>query len=389
MISESIFILFTSLLGLITVSIMLFSINSNRIINLYLVLIILITCSRLILLGTFNLGFQGYSKDFIGPLKSLIIFIIPFWFLYFKSLVKDNKIFSKIDLVHLISPLLFSIYIFTVYYLGYENNVTFRLFNFVFLILFSIFYCIKSFKILNKHIWNISKKDQTKHLKLMRNWTIFIYGLTLLLVIRLLLSFTIEFFSNKNLTGETFVLIQSIAWLITFIKIIISPEILYGVPKLQKRSNSDYNKSIAIHPFWNIYQDSTSNLKDNKLKIKIDSKVLNLIKEIEFLSVHCKFFRNQKMKIDDVANEMNIPLSHLVYLFKYHCQLTFTEYKTYIKIDDAKQLIESGFLGTNTLESLAIEVGFSSYNPFFIAFKKLTALSPNEYALGIPIKVSQ
>jgi AraC-like DNA-binding protein len=79
---------------------------------------------------------------------------------------------------------------------------------------------------------------------------------------------------------------------------------------------------------------------------------------------------------------MNIPLSHLIYLFQYHCQLTFTEYKTHIKIEDAKQLIESGFLKTNTLESLAIEVGFSSYNPFFTAFKKRVGMSPNDYSIS-------
>jgi AraC-like DNA-binding protein len=87
-----------------------------------------------------------------------------------------------------------------------------------------------------------------------------------------------------------------------------------------------------------------------------------------------------------MANELNIPVSHLIYMFKYHCQYTFTEYKTIIKIEDAKRLIESGFLTVNTLESLAIEVGFSSYNPFFTAFKKLTGKSPNEYAMSLTKK---
>lgn len=48
-------------------------------------------------------------------------------------------------------------------------------------------------------------------------------------------------------------------------------------------------------------------------------------------------------------------------------------------MEDAKQLIDGGFLKTNTLESLATEVGFASYNPFFTAFKKRYKMSPNEY----------
>ena len=57
--------------------------------------------------------------------------------------------------------------------------------------------------------------------------------------------------------------------------------------------------------------------------------------------------------------------------------------KTIHKIEDAKSLIDSGYLKTNTLESLAFEIGFSSYSPFFKAFKKYTGDSPNEYVQNL------
>jgi AraC-like DNA-binding protein len=347
-----------------------------------LILVIITTCSKFIFLGTYYLGFQGYSKFYGGPIRSILIFNIPFYFLYFKSLINDNTFFKKADLLHLITPFIFSIYIFTIFHFGYEKVVYVRLINFLFLSFFSIFYCVKSFYLLNNQLWNIPEKEQTIHYKLIKKWTFFMYGISLLLIIKLLTSFTYEFFSNKSISGDVFILFQSTIWMIFFLKIIISPEILFGLPKLNKKINSHYNKSIAIHPFWKIHQDSISNKKDTKLKGKIDANILNLIKEIEFLAVSGRFFRNQKITIGDLANEMNIPLSHLVYLFKYHCQLTFIEYKTHIKIEDAKQLIESGFLKTNTLESLAIEVGFSSYNPFFTAFKKRVGMSPNDYSIS-------
>ncbi|MDG2193936.1 MAG: AraC family transcriptional regulator, partial [Polaribacter sp.] len=55
------------------------------------------------------------------------------------------------------------------------------------------------------------------------------------------------------------------------------------------------------------------------------------------------------------------------------------EYRMHGRIQDAIQFIENGFLKTGTLESLSSKVGFSSYNPFFRAFKKITKLSPQEY----------
>jgi AraC-like DNA-binding protein len=89
------------------------------------------------------------------------------------------------------------------------------------------------------------------------------------------------------------------------------------------------------------------------------------------------------MSISKLASEIGEPISHLVYLFKYHCTVNFTEYKTIHKIDYAKELINEGFLAVNTMETLAYEVGFASYNPFFMAFKKYTNQSPNEYYRNI------
>jgi AraC-like DNA-binding protein len=49
------------------------------------------------------------------------------------------------------------------------------------------------------------------------------------------------------------------------------------------------------------------------------------------------------------------------------------------RIKDCINLIEEGYLITNTLESLAFKTGFASYNPFYSAFKKATLLSPQDY----------
>jgi AraC-like DNA-binding protein len=161
---------------------------------------------------------------------------------------------------------------------------------------------------------------------------------------------------------------------------------LFGLPKLRKKAHTFLVSEITVSNFWNSDAFEIANEQDKKLKDKVDTRILILIEEIEYLAQKMNYFRNQKITLANMANELSVPISHIVYIFKYHCNLTFTEYKTFIKIEDSKKLIESGFLGTNTLESLAIEVGFSSYNPFFTAFKKLTGLSPNEYSISLIAK---
>jgi AraC-like DNA-binding protein len=341
---------------------------------------------RFILRATYNLGLQHFFDDLSGPFKAILIFNFPFYYLYNKSIIEDNTVFNKRDTAHLIVPTIFSSYIFLMYSMGHNEENFFKIGNFIFLIAISIYYSVLTFSLLKNKLWSVPENEQTEHYRLIRNWITSIYVLSLLIILRFIISISFEFYFNEKLSGDIFFVFHCIIWMAIFIKIIVSPEILYGLPKLHKKINSTQISNVEIPSIWNLQMDAVSNQKDVKLKEKIDDNVLNIIKEIEFLTVDQHFFRNQKVAISELSKEMNIPLSHLVYVFKYHCQLTFTEYKTQIKINDAKTLIENGFLIANTLESLATEVGFSSYNPFFTAFKKLVGMSPNEYALSLSFK---
>ena len=43
------------------------------------------------------------------------------------------------------------------------------------------------------------------------------------------------------------------------------------------------------------------------------------------------------------------------------------------------QLIQEGYLVSNIMESLAVEVGFSTYSSFFKNFREITKIAPQEY----------
>jgi AraC-like DNA-binding protein len=381
------FILFiVGLIGLVTLSLILFSIKSNKLVNLYLVLLIALASVRMLIRSSYLLGLQDQLSDFTGAYKSLLLYSLPFFYLYFKSIVFDSKKFNRKDLNHLIFPLV--LFVFNLIFLNHDylSSPFIRFTNLLVCSFFALFYLIKSYYILKNNLWNKQQIIHIEHYKLIRNWTLFVITICGILTLRLIISLAFESFTSKELTGKTLTFLQVILWLIIFMKILISPEILFGMPQLEaKESNIIFKNKIEISK-WFIGEIDITNQQDRKLKEKVDSKILELIDEIEFLAKEKYFFRNQKITIMDMANELNIPVSHLVYMFKYHCKLTFTEYKTEIKIEDAKRLIEGGFLTINTLESLATEVGFSSYNPFFTAFKKLVGKSPNEYSMSLSKK---
>ena len=75
----------------------------------------------------------------------------------------------------------------------------------------------------------------------------------------------------------------------------------------------------------------------------------------------------------------------IFFLIKYHIKLSFTEFKNQSRIVDSTNLIQSGFLKTNTLDSLAVKVGFKSYSSFFTNFKKYKQISPKEYINNITL----
>jgi len=92
------------------------------------------------------------------------------------------------------------------------------------------------------------------------------------------------------------------------------------------------------------------------------------------------FFQDPNASTKTLATTLNRPSSHLVFIFKYYSTIGFSEYRNKMRIEHAKKLIKNNFLVSNTLEALSIKVGFSSYNPFYSAFKKQTGVSPNEFS---------
>lgn len=373
----------SGLLGIVVLVIMAFSIKSNKLVNFFLFTVFFISSIRLLIMGTYGIHLQGVFDDFRGPYKMIPLLNVPLLFLYFKSIAEDQRLFKLDFLKHFIAPVIYFVFLAWYYQSTYFGHQAFKSLNFTFAVSFMFIYLLKSLYVLNYGVWKNNFIVHSEHFKLMRNWTFFLFLIAVLLFVRVTISFVLDLANSDSISGNTYYTLHSLIWMAVFVKVLISPEILFGLPHLTKKLISYAEKKEKLDENWYFENITISNQQDIKLKSKLDDRLASLIEEMEFLIKDQHYFRNQKITISDVANELTIPVSHLVYLFKYHSKMTFTEYKTFYKIEDAKRLIEDGFLGRNTLESLAAEVGFSSYNPFFTAFKKLNGLSPNDYALRL------
>lgn len=377
-IENSIFIL-TGFVGFTTMILLLFSIRSNKHVNFFFLLITGIVSFRALMRGTYGFHLQSIAADFSTANRSLLLIILPLFYLYFKGLVADQKKIIWKDLLHLIFPIVLSIFFQTNanFHLFKDENI--RVFYFLITIIFPIVYLILIWKLVYKNFFNEVDSSNVQHFNLIRNWSIFLLIFSTFQVVRLIISLLIDFSQNTLLSGNPFSIVSSILWIIIFGKILITPEILFGLPKLNQRIKNFQVEKIVLNNFWKSDISAIENQNDFKMRDKMDQKALVIIQEIEAVFITKQLFKNPKISISELAVEIGEPVSHLVYLFKYHCTVNFTEFKTMHRINHAKELINEGFLSINTMETLAFEVGFSSYNPFFTAFKKYTNQSPNDY----------
>jgi len=252
--------------------------------------------------------------------------------------------------------------------------------NLIIITLFFVFYLVLVLKTLRHYLWH--KKNiqiDSNHYNLVKNWTKYLFGHNTLVVTGILISIYTEYALGITLSGKYMFFIILLSWITIYFKILISPEILYGLPLLNQKLLLFNKPIVGVNDNWELSSPPTKSDRDERLHAKIKSNIHGYIGEVDRLSYATFIFRSSKISLGDLANEMGLPTSHLVYVFKYHSKISFAEYRMHSRVQDAINLIHNDYLKINTLESLAFKAGFSSYTPFFTAFKKVTKLSPQEY----------
>jgi AraC-like DNA-binding protein len=384
---ESFLFLFTGIIGFVILALMLRFYKSNPFCNFFLILIFSIISLRFLIHGSYELGLQTFLKPDRGLYSLLFLSIVPASYLYYKHLTLQEKGSKIKDLKHLI-------FIVTLYVINsiepLDNSFIFYfgpISNFFFIAIFILFYLILIFNLLSKKIWFRKNHDLNKeHFKLIKNWTIIFFIINLLHSFMVLISLYTEFNKGLAVSGKTMAIFSLVFWLIIFFKILISPEILYGLPILN-RTLLKFNDALPQNKEavsitsnnWILETTADKSNQDKRLQENIRANIESYINGVEKLSAEKLIFRNPKTSQSDIAESLGVPVSHVVYLFKYHSKISFSEYRMNCRIKDAVILLKDGFLITETLESLAYKTGFSSYNPFFIAFKKITKFSPQGY----------
>ena len=375
---------FTGLLGFLSLFFILKSFKTNRLVNLYLTLIILLVSLHFCLIGLLEINSITILNQIVKFNTISIILLIVLSYLYFKNLILNSKGIIYKDLFHFVLPFLFisSIQI-------HKSTIVFgiqlRYLFILIVIIYSIICSVLSYFMLKKNVWNKkgSLEIVIKQNALITKWTIYLYTLINLILIPLLL-LSLYFELKLDTLCLNGLWISVIIWIFIFSKILISKEIRYGYAIIYKKNDP---KKISTSPTISTWsreeKNKITNVQDTQLKNILNQKIEKYIVTIEDAVQENHYFRDSKFSLLDLAIKLNIPKSHLSYIFKYHSLISFSDYKKIIRIQDALQLIQNNYLKSNTFDSLAKEVGFASYNPFFTSFKDVVGKTPNEYCIAI------
>ena len=377
----------SAFLGYVLVFMTLKSSKQNRILNSFLMFIFFTSSTTFLIAGIAGIYNNAYLITFCKEIDIYTSLFCPCFYIYFTYLIRDHQRFLYKDFTHILFLLVAILereFLVLDMLLGYKLNYSIL----QFLGVYGITYLIKMFLLLKNNVWN---KKATLSIvmaqnKLIKKWT----GLLFIILLIFGLSFDVEFlkeclFSEPIVKDQSsdYLWVTPLVWIVLFLIILSYPEILYGFNRFQLQP-SKINPDTYNNDYWSLNSKiKITNSNDKILKEKISPYIEKYIFELNVVLYNNNYFINPNFSRKDLAQVLNIPKSHLTFIFKYHSELSFSDYKKISRIQNSIELINNNYLTSNTLDTLARKVGFTSYTPFFNCFKEVVGQSPHEYVSSL------
>ncbi len=108
-----------------------------------------------------------------------------------------------------------------------------------------------------------------------------------------------------------------------------------------------------------------------------DTEAHDISEKLDALFEEKALFKNSNLKLNDLANEIEVTSHQLSQFLNNNLNKTFNQFINEFRIKEAKKLIENNH--QFTLEAIGYEAGFSSKSTFYAAFKKIIGTTPAEY----------
>lgn len=310
----------------------------------------------------------------------------PLSYLYVRSVLFNEKKFSRKDIIHFI-PFLFFVINYTPFFIlsteqkksiveattrnyllayQYKAGMIPEYISNMLRLLQVILYLIYQWKIIIKFKKSYVSESVQKQVKDVLKWlkvytwssTVFLAGFIIIVLFAI--------FSNQSDPITILDILPSIIISLSFflisIYLLVHPEVLTGLPfiKYQEVASALVNDESDKIPF-------------------ISDDYHNEIAAInEYFNDKQPYLINS-LTISQVSVVLNIPVRELSYIINNHYLMRFNDFLNGYRINHIINNYNAKDLDKFTIESLAKQSGFTSKSSFYRAFNKIHSCTPNEY----------
>lgn len=236
-------------------------------------------------------------------------------------------------------------------------------------------------------IIRVFKKEQLPAFGSLKSWLLsftllntFIYGGLAIMCVQIWLRLnqeTAPFTVARS--GPLLVQIIGITSLIGFL--FCRPDILYGIPRVGVLPGGGAIEDVP-DPTANTEQviAEPSELTKKERETPLNTALITqYAHKIDLYIRKKEAFKTKGYTVSELALALKMRPYHLSYILKHHYKQRYADFINGYRIEYIKACMASEEWKNLTLEGLANEAGFSSRSAFFVAFKKVTGVSPSQY----------
>lgn len=289
--------------------------------------------------------------------------IPPLFYLYINSLTEQHKY----KLLHLVNPLLVLIVWLPFYFMPIEQKAEYL----------RLFFTDKKFYY---------------HLAYFLNWFVLFYlSAYLYLSIKTVLDYKNNI-QQKLHNRELFRWFKTLLWAFAFF--VIAHFFYYFLVSLWRFPVEwDYGismvmcfmifiigyKSYASPELFAERAKLEIHIKRKETELVSDVKSRLIVNQLQLLMEAKKPYLNDRLKLSDLANDLEVSTHRLSYIMNKKLQTTFNDYINGHRIDYAKQLLRSKEYHRMKIADIAYQSGFNSRASFYNTFKKFANNTPTSY----------
>ncbi len=373
------------ILSFLVAIILLVNIKRNTYFNVYLLVIFFSNLIHNMLTFSYELGWQNEFRDVPKPYNILFLLNVVLLYQYVRSILYLEKRPVRYVLVSISIPII--LFLVNLIVRSRETDMQsatqiLRTINFPVVAMFIFYHIYVASKVLYSFFWGKPSSELWfANERWIRFWLLQLLIFCTVLGLSVCLMFLYELITQKEFVHNNIHHVRSLMALVFMVLLFLQPEILYG-PKATSQSVSmvqvPQSKSIKPDFKWRTIPKEINNKLDIQLTLKFNTQLKDIIKKLESKTAMNLIVKNPDINSTAFSEKLNVPRTYFQYFFKYHSDISFVQYRSKIRVHYAIEKMKDDYLSKNTMDALARESGFASYNPFYSAFKSEMGIGPSE-----------